>query len=59
MTVPQQRKLLATAIVFLLAGAVAILAGLGRLPLPVRLLAAGSDLIVASLLFVALRQKPR
>ena len=52
-----QKTTLSVAIVLLVAGAAFVAFGLQRPALPVRLALATMDLIIAALLFVALRQR--
>lgn len=58
-TLLRQRRVLQIAIVILIVGAIAIAGFVTRIPLPVRLFVAATDLIAAAVLWLVLRQKFR
>ncbi|ACB75286.1 hypothetical protein [Opitutus terrae] len=58
-TLLRQRRVLQIAIVVLIVGAIAIAGFVPRIPLPVRLFVAATDLIAAAVLWLVLRQKFR
>lgn len=53
----RQRRVLQIAIGFLILGALIVGVFITRIPLPVRLFVAGTDLIAAAVLWLVLRQK--